>query len=125
MFITTLVALFVSAGWGIEGIAAALFIRAAVTFPVLMYVNYKVTGIKMEVYLKSIYPPLVCGVIMILPMILIQYVFNGISLSRNITVLIVSCAAGAALYLFLLNRLFRPLLTPLFDLLRKPRELIV
>ncbi|HEX2959846.1 MAG TPA: oligosaccharide flippase family protein [Chitinispirillaceae bacterium] len=118
MFLTTVAAIFSAIKWGIEGIAIALFIRSAVVFPLFVYINFRITGIKSMAYLKSIYPAFASGVLVIIPVFAIKNLIPGISLFRDVAVLLVSALAGGGIYIFLLRFFSGSLLDPLTDMLR-------
>jgi O-antigen/teichoic acid export membrane protein len=125
MLATTIIAVIAGLHWGITGVAFAMFIRSVLLTPIFIYVNYRVTGITVRVYLKSFMPSLTCGLIMIAPVIAAQNLIAGTTLSRHITVMLVSVVCGGITYLLAINILFRSSLVPFKDLFRKRNVLFV
>jgi PST family polysaccharide transporter len=61
MLATMIAAIALGAAYGPLGVCAALIIRAAATFPILVYVMKKTSGIPPTEYLKALMPSVVCG----------------------------------------------------------------
>lgn len=117
MLLTTVVAIYSAVKWGAEGIAVAMFIRAAVVFPIFTHVNYRITGIRKKVYFRSIYPAFAGSLLMIIPIITIQRLTPGTSLIRNISVLLVSALSGGTVYVICLRLFSGSLFTPFTEVL--------
>lgn len=124
MLLTTVAAIFSAVKWGAEGIAVALFIRAAVVFPIFTHVNYRITGIRKKVYIRSVYPAFAGSLLMIIPIIIIQRFVPGTSLIRNISVLLASALSGGTVYVICLRFLSGPLIIPFTDMLDNLRQRI-
>ncbi len=124
MLLTTVVVIFFAVKWGAEGIAVAMFIRSAVVFPIYMHVNYRITGIRKRVYIRSVYPAFASSLLMIMMIIIIQRLIPGISLTRNISVLLVSAISGGTVYVICLRFLSGSLFTPFTDMLDSLRQRI-
>ncbi len=117
MLLTAIAAIFFGVKWGAEGIAVAMFIRAAVVFPIFMHVNYRITGIRRKIYFRSIYPAFAGSLLMVIPIIVIQRLIPGITLFHNISVLLISALSGVTVYVICLRYFSGPLFTPFTDML--------
>lgn len=124
MLLSTVVAIFSGVKWGAEGIAVAMFIRAAVFFPIYAHVNYRITGISEKIYFRSIYPAFAGSLLMIIPIIIIQKLITGISLVCNISVLLVSALSGGAVYVICLRFFSGPQFFPFTEMLNNLRQRI-
>ncbi len=125
MLLTSVVAIFLGVKWGAEGIAVAMFIRAAVIFPIYTHVNYRITGIREKVFFRSVYPAFAGSLLMIVPIIIIQKLIPGMSLGSNFLVLIVSAVSGGAVYVICLKSFSGPLFSPFTEMLTNLRQRII
>ncbi len=125
MLLTTIVAIFSAVKWGVEGIAVAMFIRAAVVFPLFLQVNYRITGIRKMVYIKSIYPAFAGSFFMVIPIFIVQNFTPGTSLFRNTSVLLVSALIGGTVYVIFFRFFSGSLLKPFTDMLEELRRRVL
>lgn len=114
--LTNVLAVFTGIHWGITGVCIALTARAVITFPIFTYVNYRVTGISVGTYLKSIFPATVSGCAMLVPLLLIRYLAKLVGSGDFLTL---TCAVGTGLivYLSMLPLFFRKPIEPLISIL--------
>lgn len=122
MLVSMLAAVFIGAKWGINGVTIALCARAALFFPVYIYVNYRITGISMKLYLQSILPGFICGVSMIIPVVFVQNAFSSSVFSRHILVLFFSGIGGAVMCLGVMSIFWRSSLVSFFSMIRRTQS---
>jgi len=107
MLITIIAAIALGRGSGPSGVCAALIIRAAAMFPVLVYVMKKTSGIPPLEYLGALMPSVVCGCAAAAACAALSYALT-VHYPVHHTVRLAACAAlSAAVYAAAMTLLFR------------------
>lgn len=117
MFATTVLASYIGVQWGLKGICVATFLRSLFVFPILLYVNYKLTGILMTTYIKCFVPALTCGLFMIPPVIMIVSGFSSPETLHKLIIVSAASLTGTAVFLFFLRLCFKSCLLESLELL--------
>jgi O-antigen/teichoic acid export membrane protein len=102
MFISVVISVFAGLPFGIKGICFALVIRGLIFFPVILFVTYRVIGLKPLRYIKTLQPSITCGIIMPLS----RYI-PGTSFARDIWVFLGGSILGLLLYGAVLKLFFK------------------
>jgi O-antigen/teichoic acid export membrane protein len=118
MLVTAIIAVVIGLQWGLEGICIALLLRTIAVFPVIVYVNYRLTGIPIRVFLTAIWPSIVAGILMAVTLLPLKTCFAGDTLQRHFLTLLVGALCGGAVYLLALRFLFRPAMRKLTETFR-------
>ena len=105
MFCTIIVAIGIGVRWGVEGICVALLVRSLVVFPVYVHINYRLTGIAVRIYYRSVLPPFIAGSAMAATVLAVQHFSTGVSMLRLSGCIAGAATAGTGVY-FLVFRLF-------------------
>jgi PST family polysaccharide transporter len=77
MALSTAAFMFAGSFYGYLGVLAALLIRAAVLFPVIVYAMKKVSGVSVAGYLAALLPSLICGAAAVLSCVALNYLFTA------------------------------------------------
>lgn len=119
MLLSTVIALVFSVNIGIETVAIALLVRAVSVFPLFLYVNKKITGIRISEYLKAMYPAFICSITMLVAVVVIQKLSAGLIENKHLIVLFTSFVAGGSVYLMSVYGFLRSSLNPFPGLFKK------
>jgi PST family polysaccharide transporter len=106
MCLSIIVAIAFGVHWGVYGICFALFVRSVAVFPFFMYINYRLTRIRVATFAAALVPSLVAGACMAAVLIGIVRLIPGTSPGRDAMVLLSGALAGILVYAGTLGILF-------------------
>lgn len=107
MLATTIAAILIGRGWGLQGICIALFCRAVIILLPYMFIHRHLTGIPVATFTRAIVPSTVAGAFMTGAVLLMKHIIPGDTLQMHATLLASGSLFGGVVYLGVLWVLFR------------------
>lgn len=107
MLLTITISVLIGVKYGILGVAIALTIRAAILFPFSQIITSKLIGMKFQEYLSTIFPPLICSMVLLIVLVPFRHFVLAKISSSDIANLLISITVGAIVYCGCLKLLYR------------------
>jgi len=118
MAVSVVIAVLAGLPHGITGICFALVIRGVIFFPIILWVTYRVIGLKPLRYIKTLLPSIICGSIMLAGIAPLSRYVPGTSFLRDMWVFLGGSSAGLLLYVLVFKLLFKKSFAAVWDIIK-------
>jgi teichuronic acid exporter len=116
-FVTIVIAVFAARPLGFNGTCSALVIGGAVLFPLYLMITNRVIRLKPFVFIKVLFPSIICGAGMLAFTMLSTKLIPGDSFTRDVWTLLVGTVGGLAIYCLLILLFFKDTLKSFIEII--------